>query len=90
MTIQSATQNTVTWPPQDPDRKHEALTDAERLQHFRVVREQIRARLEVLAALRDVPDGPDPCEFHASIRVPDLHNLYQPISQKKRPHQTLQ
>jgi arsenate reductase len=26
----------------------------------------------VLAALRDVPDGPAPREFHASIRVPDL------------------
>jgi catechol 2,3-dioxygenase-like lactoylglutathione lyase family enzyme len=26
----------------------------------------------VLAALRDVPTGPDPREFHASIRVPDL------------------
>jgi protein-tyrosine-phosphatase/catechol 2,3-dioxygenase-like lactoylglutathione lyase family enzyme len=60
------------WPLQDPDRKHEDLTDEERLQHFRVARDQIRARLEVLAALRDVPEGPDPQEFHASIRVPDL------------------
>jgi arsenate reductase (thioredoxin) len=60
------------WPLQDPDRKHEELTDAERLQHFRVARDQIHARLEVLAALRDVPEGPDPREFHASIRVPDL------------------
>jgi len=60
------------WPLQDPDRKHEDLTDEERLQHFRVARDQIRARLEVLAALRDVPAGPDPREFHASIRVPDL------------------
>lgn len=60
------------WPLQDPDRKHEELSDEERLQHFRVARDQIRARLEVLAALRDVPTGPDPREFHASIRVPDL------------------
>jgi arsenate reductase (thioredoxin) len=60
------------WPLQDPDRKHEDLTDEERLQHFRVARDQIRARLEVLAALRDVPAGIDPREFHASIRVPDL------------------
>jgi protein-tyrosine-phosphatase/catechol 2,3-dioxygenase-like lactoylglutathione lyase family enzyme len=60
------------WPLQDPDRKHEDLTDEERLHHFRVARDQIRARLEVLAALRDVPEGPDPQEFHASIRVPDL------------------
>ncbi|MBX3131480.1 MAG: VOC family protein [Polyangiaceae bacterium] len=60
------------WPLQDPDRKHELLTDDQRLQHFRVARDQLRARLEVLAALRDVPAGPDPQEFHASIRVPDL------------------
>lgn len=60
------------WPLQDPDRKHEDLTDEERLQHFRVARDQIRARVEVLAALRDVPTGPDPREFHVSIRVPDL------------------
>jgi protein-tyrosine-phosphatase/catechol 2,3-dioxygenase-like lactoylglutathione lyase family enzyme len=60
------------WPLQDPDRKREDLTDEERLHHFRVARDQIRARLEVLAALRDVPEGPDPQEFHASIRVPDL------------------
>ncbi len=60
------------WPLQEPDRKHEDLTDDERLQHFRVARDQIRARLQVLAALRDVPEGPDPQEFHASIRVLDL------------------
>lgn len=60
------------WPLQDPDRKHEDLTDEERLQHFRVIRDQIRKRLEVLAALRDVPEGPTGREFHASIRVPDL------------------
>jgi arsenate reductase (thioredoxin) len=60
------------WPLQDPDRKHEDLTDEERLAYFRVARDQIRARLEVLRALRDVPEGPDPKEFHASVRVPDL------------------
>ena len=60
------------WPLTDPDRKHEDLSDEERLAHFRVARDQIRARIEVLAALRDVPEGPDPKEFHASIRVPDL------------------
>jgi thioredoxin type arsenate reductase len=60
------------WPLKDPDRKDEDLTDEERLEHFRVARDQIRGRLEVLAALRDVPEGPDPREFHASIRVPDL------------------
>jgi arsenate reductase len=60
------------WPLQDPDRKHEDLTDEERLQHFRTARDQIRARLEVLSALRDVPEGPASQEFHVSIRVPDL------------------
>ncbi|MEQ8459381.1 MAG: VOC family protein [Sandaracinaceae bacterium] len=60
------------WPLEDPDRAAERLTDAERLERFRVARDQIRARLEVLTALRDVPDGPDPREFHASLRVPDL------------------
>lgn len=60
------------WPLTDPDRKHEDLTHEERLHYFRVARDQIRGRIEVLAALRDVPAGPDPIEFHASIRVPDL------------------
>lgn len=60
------------WPLQDPDRKNDDLSDEERLSHFRVARDQIRGRLEVLAALRDVEEGLDPREFHASIRVPDL------------------
>jgi len=60
------------WPLTDPDRKHEQLTDEERLEHFRVARDQLLVRLEVLSALRDVPEGPDPREFHASIRVPYL------------------
>jgi len=60
------------WPIPDPDRKHEALTDDERLALFRVARDQIKGRLEVLKALRHVPEGPEPREFHASIRVPDL------------------
>jgi arsenate reductase (thioredoxin) len=51
------------WPLQDPDRKHEDLTDEERLQHFRAARDELRARLDVLAASRDVPAGPDPREF---------------------------
>lgn len=60
------------WPLTDPDRKHEELTDEQRLEHFRLAREQIRGRLAVLRALRDVPEGPVPREFHASVRVPDL------------------
>ncbi|MBK8588193.1 MAG: VOC family protein [Sandaracinaceae bacterium] len=60
------------WPLQDPAHKHEVLADDQRLQHFRDTRDQLRARLAVLAALRDVPEGPTPREFHASVRVPDL------------------
>lgn len=37
------------WPLQDPDRKHEDLTDEERLEHFRVARDEIRSRLERLS-----------------------------------------
>ncbi|MBK8262428.1 MAG: arsenate reductase ArsC [Nannocystis sp.] len=48
------------WPLQDPDRKDEALSEQARMEFFRAAREQIRARLEVLAALRDAPTGPDP------------------------------
>jgi arsenate reductase (thioredoxin) len=41
------------WPLQDPDRRDEDLTHEERLAHFRVARDQIRARLEVLRARRE-------------------------------------
>lgn len=61
------------WPIPDPDRKNEDLTDAERLEHFRVGRERIQKRLEILKAMRDVPSsGAEPEEFHLSIRTPDL------------------
>jgi arsenate reductase len=42
----------LSWAMPDPDRKHEALTDEERLHHFRVARDALRARLEALAAQR--------------------------------------
>lgn len=42
------------------------------LARFRTARDQIQARLEVLGALLDVPEGPRPDEFHASVRVKDL------------------
>jgi arsenate reductase len=41
------------WPLPDPDRKHEDLTDAQRLEHFRAARDEIRARLRDLKAERD-------------------------------------
>lgn len=55
------------WPIPDPDRKDEALTDEERLEHFRVARDRIRARLEVLRALRAEPDDLDPRDFHPAV-----------------------
>lgn len=39
------------WPLPDPDRKHEPLTDAERLQHFRTTRDDLRQRLEALGVV---------------------------------------
>lgn len=60
------------WPLPDPDRRHEDLTDEARLASFREARDALEARLQVLAALRDLPPGPSPQEFHASVRVPDL------------------
>ena len=34
------------WPFSDPDRKNEALTDEERLEHFVIIRDLIRAKIE--------------------------------------------
>jgi arsenate reductase len=61
-----------TWAMPDPDRKDPALTDHERLEHFRIARDAILGRLRVLAALRDTPEPLSPREFHASVRTPDL------------------
>ncbi|HVN90253.1 MAG TPA: VOC family protein [Candidatus Binataceae bacterium] len=60
------------WPIPDPAAKVTSMSPDERLAKFRVARDQIKARLEVLAALRDVPTGPVATEFHASVRVRDL------------------
>jgi arsenate reductase (thioredoxin) len=62
----------MSWAMPDPDRKREDLNDEERLHHFRVARDAIAQRLEVLAAVRDAPEPLAPNEFHASIRVPDI------------------
>jgi arsenate reductase len=40
------------WPIEDPDRSAEALSDEERLAHFRVARDQIRSRIDELARSR--------------------------------------
>jgi protein-tyrosine-phosphatase/catechol 2,3-dioxygenase-like lactoylglutathione lyase family enzyme len=60
------------WPIQDPGSSDPSLSPDELLARFRTARDQIQARLEVLAALLDVPPGPEPQEFHASVRVMDL------------------
>jgi len=36
------------WPLDDPDRRNENLSDEERLAHFRVARDEIRARIDRL------------------------------------------
>lgn len=37
------------WPLSDPDRKHEDLSDEARRQHFRVARDELARRLDLLA-----------------------------------------
>jgi len=60
------------WPISDPASRDPSVPREELLARFRAARDQIQARLEVLAALLDLPEGPRPEEFHASIRVRDL------------------
>lgn len=60
------------WPIQDPQGQTNDLTNEDRLAHYRTLRDRLKGRLEVLAALRNLPEGPQAQEFHASIRVPDL------------------
>ena len=42
------------WPLTDPDRKHEVLTDAERLAFFRAARDEIRSRIEAFCVEREI------------------------------------
>ena len=49
-----------------------ATTEDELLTAFRTARDQIKARIEILNNLLDVPEGPPAEEFHTSIRVNDL------------------
>lgn len=60
------------WPIQDPASEDSAVSREEVLVRFRTARDQIQARLEVLAALRDVPESPRAEEFHISMRVKNL------------------
>lgn len=60
------------WPIPDPASKDTSLSHEEMLTRFRAARDALRGRLEVFVALRDLPEGPLPQEFHASVRVRDL------------------
>jgi arsenate reductase len=60
------------WPVADPASSDPALTPDEMRVRFRTARDQIKARIEVLAGLLDLPPSPDSQEFHSSIRVGDL------------------
>ena len=60
------------WPLTDPASNDPSLTRDELLARFRTARDQIQGRLEVLDALLDVPEGPRPKQFHASVRVRNL------------------
>jgi catechol 2,3-dioxygenase-like lactoylglutathione lyase family enzyme len=53
------------WPITDPSAAGDIAA-------FRNARDQIKARIEVLAGLIDLPEGPAGTEFHASLRVRDL------------------
>jgi protein-tyrosine-phosphatase/catechol 2,3-dioxygenase-like lactoylglutathione lyase family enzyme len=60
------------WPLPDPARAAGGSDEQEQLAQFRRTRDELTARIDVLAALREVPAGPEPVAFHASIRVPHL------------------
>jgi len=60
------------WPIADPASTDPAIAPEEIRTRFRAARDQIKARIEILAALFDVPSGPVSQEFHASVRVHDL------------------
>lgn len=60
------------WPIPDPASTDPALSADELRTRFATARDQIRARIEILKALLALPSGPEPVEFHSSIRVRDL------------------
>ena len=53
------------WPVADPASSDASLTPEDLRARFRVARDQIKARIEVLGGLLDVPEGPAALEFHA-------------------------
>lgn len=57
------------WPIADPASTDTSLTSADMRTRFRTARDQIKARIEILAGLLDLPVGPVSQEFHTSLRV---------------------
>jgi arsenate reductase (thioredoxin) len=63
----------IHWPIPDPATSDPTLTRQDMLARFRTARDQLKSRLQILAALLDIPAGPpEPREIHLSLRVPDL------------------
>lgn len=60
------------WPIADPANTDGDQSAGEIQVRFRIARDQIKTRLEVLRGLLDLPEGPQAQEFHGSIRVNDL------------------
>lgn len=60
------------WPIADPASTDPSIPPEELRTRFRAARDQIKARIDILAALLEAPEGPASQEFHSSIRV---HNL---------------
>lgn len=60
------------WPIPDPASADPSLTPAQLRARFRTARDQIKARIEILSGLLDLPEGPAGQEFHTSIRVNSL------------------
>lgn len=62
----------LNWPIADPASSDPALAPEDLRIRFRTARDQIRARIEILKALLDLPAGLAGREFHSSIRVGNL------------------
>lgn len=60
------------WPIADPAANAGGQDAPETMARFRTARDQIRARIEVLGELLDLPAGPQGQEFHTSLRVTNL------------------
>lgn len=60
------------WGIADPASNDPSLTSEDLRARFRIARDQIRGRVEILSSLLDVPEGPPSEEFHSSVRVSNL------------------